>query len=269
MIVDTHVHVIEPDRFPLVQGRGYHPQRHEWGTLGKLDEVLESNGVSHALLAQPSCYGSDNRALLEAICRASHGKRKGIAVVEPDADDAHLCDLKSRGVAGIRLNLLNDNPAVLSHPRLPRLLAISRELDWHIQIHASGRELLDALQLLQPSRLTVIVEHWGRPNVAAGPEYPDFRTFLRYGQLENFVIKLSAPYRISNSPDFSDLDPFAERLLQTFGLERCVWGSDWPFINTARRPNYAEMKASISRWLSANELQQVLWRTPAALFGFT
>ena len=57
-------------RFPIVPGIGYTP-RHvdEWGTFEQFDEMLIQNAVSNAVLVQPSCYGVDNSAMLDAIAR--------------------------------------------------------------------------------------------------------------------------------------------------------------------------------------------------------
>jgi len=267
-LIDCHLHVIDPERFPFHDGPGYRPLPHERGSREQLTETLDTHGIHHGLLVQPSCYGCDNAALLDAIA-ASRGRLKGIAVVDVQATNDDLHSLKDRGIVGIRLNLLDYDKRVLSNPMLKHLLAKVRALDWWVELHAGAQLLLETLALCREAEVNTLVEHWGRPDVSAGPEQHHFQEFLRFGREGRVVVKLSAPYRVSTSPfPYTDLDPFAEAILAAFSPQRCIWGSDWPFINTAQPPDYQNVKTAISRWLSADDLQQVLWTNPASLFHF-
>jgi predicted TIM-barrel fold metal-dependent hydrolase len=68
---------------------------------------------------------------------------------------------------------------------------------------------------------------------------------------------------------FDNLDPYVEELLKAFGVEGCIWGSDWPFINVPRRPNYPDFLAPLTRWLpDPGDRTRVLSHNPRRLFGF-
>ena len=249
-VIDCHVHIIDPDRFAFSDGPGYRPLPHERGSREQLAKILDANGVSCGLLVQPSGYGRDNAALLDAIA-ASRGTLRGIAVVDPDASPEELSALKSRGVVGLRLNLIDQDDRMLSDPRLKNLLTETRAMDWWVELHAAGPLLIAALDLFREAGVNTIVEHWGRPDISASVDQPAFRALLRCGREGRTVVKLSAPYRVSAlSASFSDLDAFADALLEAFSPERCIWGSDWPFINTPRRPDYPALKMALSRWLT-------------------
>src|SRR5205814_622888 len=64
---DAHIHAIgDVGRFPLAQDRSYTPAVAPIATyVALMDEV----GLAHAVLVQPSIYGTDNRALLDALAR--------------------------------------------------------------------------------------------------------------------------------------------------------------------------------------------------------
>ncbi|WP_379627026.1 amidohydrolase family protein [Pseudonocardia sp. GCM10023141] len=67
-IIDCHVHVFDPARFPYAPDTFYAPAGQELGTPARLAAVLDWHGVEHALLVGPnSGYGEDNRCLLDAI----------------------------------------------------------------------------------------------------------------------------------------------------------------------------------------------------------
>jgi transcriptional regulator with XRE-family HTH domain len=104
--IDCHAHVVDPQRFAYVDGAGYRPQPHETGTREAFAAVLDAHDVTHALLVQPSCYGVDNAAMIDAMTRFP-GRFKAIAVVSPDVTDRELTVLADRGVVGVRFNLVS------------------------------------------------------------------------------------------------------------------------------------------------------------------
>ena len=82
----------------------------------------------------------------------------------------------------------------------------------------------------------IIIDHMGHPDVSAGTAQPGFETVQRIGRETNAVVKLSAAFRVSQQPyPHADVDPYATVILESFGVDRCIWGSDWPFINTPAR----------------------------------
>ena len=95
-IIDTHAHIIDPARFPLADGPGYKPLPHETGTSEEYCAVLDAHGVAQALLVQPSGYGYDNSALLDAMARHP-GRFKAIAVIDPETPESELAKLRRAG----------------------------------------------------------------------------------------------------------------------------------------------------------------------------
>ena len=84
------------------------------------------------------------------------------------------------------------------------------------------------------------------------------------------MVKLSAPFRLVPSPDStSRLEAFVEALLDSFGIERCVWGSDWPFLAVRGEIRYGDLLDGLARWLPGEkDRERVLWQNPVRLFGF-
>lgn len=93
---------------------------------------------------------------------------------------------------------------------------------------------------------------------------------LRLARAGNAAVKLSAPFRISRQPGrYNDIEPFAEAIVSAFGIERCIWGSDWPFINLPGGFRYADALDAAARWFSdPADRDRVLWHNPIRLFGF-
>ena len=117
--IDCHAHVIDPKAFPFQPGVGYTPRADETGTAGAFRATLAASSVSHAVLVQPSCYGTDNAAMMNTIT-ASDGRMKGIVVLSPDAPETRFARLAEAGAVGLRLNLQQTDPYWL------RMVTVSR-----------------------------------------------------------------------------------------------------------------------------------------------
>src|SRR5689334_19777382 len=61
--VDTHVHVFE-SRYPLSPARGYNPPP---STLADLKHLHATLGIERVVFTQPSVYGIDNSAIVDAM----------------------------------------------------------------------------------------------------------------------------------------------------------------------------------------------------------
>jgi len=267
---DCHAHIIAPAQFPFADGPGYKPRPDEVGDRHAFGKTLAAHGVSHALLVQPSCYGTDNAAMLDAM-RANGAWIKGIAVVPPDISDRDIRRLKDEGVVGIRLNLMRTDPAALTRPETNALLSRVKAVGWVVQVYATGDVWAGIEAPLRRNRARVVIDHFGDPDLTRGIDQPGFQAVLRLGRDTDAVVKLSAPYRPSRRPfPHEDTEPFVAAAVQTFGMDRCVWGSDWPFLNTSQHVEYGSSLRLLNRWLpDPADRDRVLWTTPARLFGFT
>ena len=267
--VDSHCHVFDSARFPYSPEASYRPPRHEAGTVEQFTAVLDAHRLSHALLVNPtSGYFYDNRCMLAAI-RAGKGRFKGIARLRPDADERSLEELRDAGVIGLRLDLITDGVELLRHAAMPRLLARAKELAWLVQVQCERDQLHDAAPMLRAAHVRLLFDHCGRPDAELGPAQPGFKALLDLGR-DGHYVKLSGPFRFHNA--FSSgarIEPFVAALLETFTPKRCVWGSDWPFLRMSMRMDYGPVLANLERWIpDERDRREVLWETPARLFGF-
>jgi hypothetical protein len=88
--IDAHCHVFGPMvRFPFSDKAKYLPEDAGPEMLFALRDHL---GFARNVIVQASCHGADNAATLDAIAR-SHGKARGVAVVDPAIPEAELAAL--------------------------------------------------------------------------------------------------------------------------------------------------------------------------------
>ncbi|MEM8853145.1 MAG: amidohydrolase family protein [Pseudomonadota bacterium] len=263
--IDCHVHIIDPARHPFAKGQGYHPAPHETGTAEALAATLSRHGIAGALLVAASGYGTDNRSIT-----ASTGPLCPRAVVSVDAsitDDA-LRALVAAGAVGVRLNAVNSGEEGVraASPLLPRLAAHGLLVELQCPAGAIARLAPPILE----HGLTLVVDHMGYPDVRQGVGAAAFKDVLALAKHPAVAVKLSGAFRLSNTaPPHEDVRPFAQRIVDAFGPDRLVWGSDWPFIGVPahRRPTYADTLADLTRWVGAPpDRDTILCHTPRRLF---
>jgi predicted TIM-barrel fold metal-dependent hydrolase len=267
-MVDCHVHVFDPTRFPYAPDTYYAPAGQELGTPARLAGVLDWHGVDHAVLVGPnSGYGEDNRCLLDTLA-AGNGRYRGMAVVHNDIPRAELAAMKEAGVLGVTLNaaLLGVDYYADAGP----LLANLANLDMIADVQVSDDQLVALSPLLERSGVRVHIDHCGRPDPTAGIDAPGFRELLRWGGAGRAVVKLSGCIKVSRAPyPHADLFPYIGALLNEFGPDRCVWASDWPFLRMPERVDYGPLLALLAQQVPDHAaLRRILWDTPCREFDF-
>lgn len=278
--VDTHVHVFEPERFPYAADRTYTPGRI---TAEDLAAFLDGHGLDRVVLVQPSVYGHDNGALVDALQKLGV-RARGIAVVDVErVSDRELSTLDASGVRGIRLNLATrgDGGLATAIEAAERRLAGSA---WAIQIFAQIGAIRDAAKQIARLERPVILDHFGGIRLGAGDTADSVAPLIELARNGPAYVKVSAAHRVSAGPpsDWSDVGPLARRLARSIP-EKLIWGSDWPHTGTpAERalmpPGAVQPFQKIDDRLALRQLadwcgdeatrRTILVETPSKLFGF-
>jgi predicted TIM-barrel fold metal-dependent hydrolase len=270
---DTHAHVCGPaNLFPYADERIYTPPD---STLSDYLHMLGVLGVERAVLVQPSVYGSDNRALLDALARIKKGLR-GVAVVDFDVAQSDIRAMDAAGIRGVRLNVVDHSGErnVLPVEDVRRLAETIAPFGWHIEFLVNLDEAPRFAAAIEGLPVDVVVGHLGYPRSGAGP-WPgssSFDAFLRLFETGRCWVKFTGPYRISAAPDlpYADVTPLARRLAAV-NPERLVWGTDWPHVMMKKpMPNDGVLADLIADWLPEAGLRaRVLVTNPASLYRFS
>lgn len=267
--VDTHVHVFEPARFPFAAD-AYHPIAAEVGTADDLAAVLDAAGIERVVLVNPtSGYGTDNRCMLDALERLGP-RARGIARVPLDCSGRTLDALARRGVVGVRIDFMGSGEAAIADRATPRLLARLADRGMVCAMQGEGAQWIGIAPLVANAPGRIVIDHCGRPDVHAGVDAPAFAAVLRLADTRRVAVKLSGAMRFSAvDPPYADTDPYYDAVIRAFGPTRLVWGSDWPFLRSARRLDYGPALAHLAHLLPrAADRRQALVATPERWFGF-
>jgi predicted TIM-barrel fold metal-dependent hydrolase len=232
-IIDSQVHAYEHN----------HPGRPWAGVLHGPDHVtgdemvaaMDAVGVEGALLVSPyAMYRFDGSYALEVY--AKHPTRFGI--IRPfDTRAADVAEQIAawaaiKGTVGVRVMLNQDVPDDPADAGVNRVMAAAAKHNLPVNILGWGRvPLLDAFARRNPDT-SIVIDHLAlvqpfEPPAPADP-FADLPNVLGLARYPNVSIKISGACTLSHAPyPYDDIwDPLA-RIFEAFGLERCLWGTDW------------------------------------------
>ncbi|WFU43980.1 amidohydrolase family protein [Bradyrhizobium sp. CB82] len=261
--IDTHAHVFHRG-LKLAPGRRYAPDYD--APLDLYLQQLDRNGMTNGVLVQPSFLGTDNSYLVDCL-KAAGGRLRGIAVIDPAVPAEELAALDRAGVVGIRLNLVGQTLPDLAAPEWKALLASVKSLGWQVEIQRNASDLAMLAPQLLDRGITVVLDHFALPDPKLGVADPGFQGVLKLGATRNVWVKISAPYR--NGAAGESFAKEAYPLLRTAcGLDRLLWGSDWPHTQFEATQTYEKNRRFLDEIVpDKGERAQVL-ASPFQLFRF-
>lgn len=276
--IDTHVHVWPlddaPGHQPAADGKVSPPDAAapvEW----LLQDMAEYH-VAHCVLVQSSAFGWDNTYMVECLERYP-GRFQAIGLVDPESP-ANARDLErwmAQGLAGFRFHPLyyDREPRGawwVNAPEHDDLWVAAAATSAILQFHMLPRHAPALARMIERHpQVRVIVDHIGKPDVTEAPPYPSFDPVLRLADYPHIYAKIG-DYQIASEQAFpwADTWPFVRLLADRFGAGRMLWGTGYPrtarLVPLAQALRYVEQELP----LTPDERRQILWDTPARLFGF-
>lgn len=271
--VDCHAHICGPaTQFPYAQERIYTPPD---ATLESYESLLQMLGVDRAVLVQPSVYGTDNTAMLNAL-KLKPQKFRGVAVISSNpkiVSDKELSDLHSAGVRGIRCNIVDlaDKSGGLPIEQLRTLAKRIQSLGWHLELLMHVNEYPDLAKTFDNFPVDLVFGHFGYVNANHGVSDPGFQGLLDLMKDQRAWIKMTGPYRISNGNlPYADMRPFNDAVIKA-NPNRLLWGSDWPHVMVRKEmPHDADLCDLLGQWVRDDTLRNsILIDNPCILYDFT
>ena len=234
MLIDAQLHAYERNH----PGRPWHavlagpPEATGDQTIAMLDQ----NGVDGAILISTfTMYRYDASYALEV-----HKKHPGrFALIKPvDPSDPAVAEIiadwkRMPGTVAVRMLLARSGLAAdAADPGRNRVLATAAKLSMPVNLHIAGR-LDQGIELIRRNPDTqIIVDHLAlvQPHEPPKPDAPwaELEQVLTLAPLKNVVMKITGACTLSREPyPFNDIwDPVC-RMIDTFGIDRCLWGTDW------------------------------------------
>ena len=268
--IDTHVHVFEPG-YALSPGRGYNPPT---STLADLTHLHATLGIERVVFTQPSVYGTDNSAILDAMA-ALNGqtpdRARAVVALAMDVSEEKLAALDASGVRGVRLNFDNKGGMPIGIAQIPELAARIRPFGWHLEFLFPGKDIVELMPVFTALAVPMSIAHFAYQPASAGVAAAGFRALIELARRGNTWIKISGANRVSATdlPPYDDVKPMAQALIEA-APERILWGTDWPHPNKyVANPNDADLVDAFGDWVSDEGVRRrIMVDTAAAFYRF-
>lgn len=273
-IVDAQVHAYERDHPGRPWARALPGPPHVTGD--EMVAAMDAAGVDAALLVSPwTMYRYDSTYALQ-VCD-QHSDR--FACVAPvDTRGADVAEVVRRWsyvptVVGIRLMLWGDIGDDPDDPYINTALATAGSVGLPVCILRPGRLGVVGALADQHPQTRIVVDHLGliqpfHPPVPADP-FAALPGLLALASRANVAVKVTGVCTLSREPfPHHDIWGPLERVFEAFGLDRCMWGSDWTRTTALVSYDDAVRVFRESDRLSEGDRSQLMSTTLEQIFGW-
>ncbi|MEP6824424.1 MAG: amidohydrolase family protein [Ramlibacter sp.] len=266
-MIDTHLHLFDPVSHAFAEDAPYHPRPDEWADWPALEALMNEHDISQGVLVSPTAGYNHDVAALQTLLAPARPRLVGVTRLAGTEPWSLFDTLSTQGVVGIRLDVQNDGHAAVLGPHARGMARQWALRGWFVQVQASAADWVAIAPVLSSWSIPIVIDHCGQPDTRAGLNQPGFQAILELAKSGRTWIKLSGAFRFSRqSWPHADTDPYAAALFYAYGAQRCVWGSDWPFVRLPQRPAYADVFQHLSRWVpDAAQRNTVLNDSPLEL----
>jgi len=237
--IDTHLHLIYPEKFSYAWTAGLPALAGQAFRLDDYAAVTAASGVSGAIFMEvdvPEAEMADEAAFFCRMAENPENRLLGvIAACRPENPDmaGYLAATAHPFLRGYRRVLHVVDDAVSTGARFRENVAMIGQAGLTFDICMLARQLPLAMDLVDACPgTTMILDHCGVPDlsgdlagwkndIAALASRPNLNAKI------SGIIAYAAPEQMS----VDLLRPVVEHVIDCFGWDRVVWGSDWPVCN--------------------------------------
>ncbi len=272
MLIDSHQHFwrigrgdygwLGPDLAPLY--RDFEPK--------DLRPLLDRHGIARSILVQAAPTVAETEFMLETAAATSFvaGVVGWVEFTAPDAPEIMTRLSADPLIVGFR-PMVQDIPDDdwLVRPDLSAAFRamIDRGLVFDALVLPRHLSRLLVVADRYPE-LTIVIDHGAKPAIRDGNLDPWRADMAAAAARPNIVCKLSGLVTEARQDWSVDhLRPYVSHLLEVFGPERLLWGSDWPVVNLAGGYDlWRDATQQLIASLSQPERQAVLGGTAARVY---
>jgi L-fuconolactonase len=233
LTIDAQVHAYERD----------HPGRPWAAALAGPPEVtgddmvaaMDAVGVDGAVLVSPfTMYRYDASYAVEVHRKhpGRFGLVKPVDPTDPGVEETIAAWVATPGAVAIRLMLHPHTSSDPADPGMNRVLAAAARHSVPVNLLCWGRlDQVDQLARRNPET-QLVIDHLGlqQPFQPPAPPEPwaDLPKLLPLAAQPNVAVKISGACTLSHEPfPYRDIWDPLWRIFDAFGLDRCLWGTDW------------------------------------------
>jgi L-fuconolactonase len=248
------------DAGDVVEGAVISPRGPLPVTGDEMVSAMDEVGIAAAILVSSwSVYRYDPRYIVAA--RDRHPDRFALVApvdfTDPDSPALVADWVREPGSVGIRLLMLGGSGPDVDDPILSRVLDVAARHNTVTNLACHGNLDRAAELAKRYPENQLVVDHLGlrQPHLPGErfdyvEELPKLVSLARH---ENVAVKLTGACTLSvEGYPFDDIWQLLEIVFNAFGLERCMWGTDW-----TRATRLVGLRDSVDAFRLTNRLSQV------------
>jgi predicted TIM-barrel fold metal-dependent hydrolase len=274
-IIDSQVHAYEAN----TPKRPWHnvPNWPAHVTGDEMVAAMDKVGVDGAIFNSAFAMYRYDGSYAAEVQRAHPGR---FAIVKPfDPADPAVADVvadwrKTPGAVGVRIMLPKESGLAADNPGLDRIMHAAVRHNFPVNILCWGNLDTGTALVDRHPNARIIIDHLGlmQPRTPPAPPQPwaELPKVLELARRANVVIKVSGACTLSQKPyPFPDIwDPLA-RVFDTWGFERCLWGTDWTRAFAVVNFEQAVEPFRLTNRLSNSERAMLMGGACAKAYGWT
>ena len=244
-IVDAHVHLYDPGgiRYSWMTGKPVLDQPRLMTQLDAARRPVELEALVWVEVgADPGQYLQE-ASFVDGLARADRHIRAMVAAAPLERGAAVTPDLEKLAAhdltRGIR-RLLQDEPdaAFCLRPGFIEGVRLLARFDLSFDICVYHRQLASAVELVRRCpEVRFVLDHAGKPGIREGLMEPWRTHVAELAALPNVWCKLSGLITEADQANWTleQLRPYIDQVIERFGFERVMFGSDWPVSEQTHR----------------------------------
>lgn len=273
-LVDAHLHLIHRDELTynwLPQAPWLAPGDYKLADM----QALSKGRITGAIFMEVDV--SDFRAeahMVKRLMQPGSGLLGQIAGCRPetaDGFDQWLAECDALNVVGFRRILHETTDDVSQTETFRRNVRAVGATGRVYDMAFLARQLPIALELARACPdMTLVLDHCGVPDIAAGAMDPWRANMAKLAEQPHVNCKLSGimAYCAPGTASLAVLRPWVEHVIEVFGPDRVLWGSDWPVVNKGGGlPLWLDITDGLLAGLSASEQAAIRAGTARRVYG--
>ena len=276
-LLDTHQHLVYREKASYGWTKDIPPLAEGNFTLDDYKTLTEGLGIGGTLFMETGVddpdYQQETRFVKSLAENADDGMIGLISSIRPESDEGFetwLEETIAMGVVGYRriLHVMPDDTSQSDIFRNNvRKIGVSGKT---FDICFLPGQLPIACELAKACENTkLILNHCGVPDIAGNGLDPWRQDIKALAQIPNVICKLSGlmAYCAPGTSSLETIEPYVDHVLNCFGPNRMVWGSDWPVVNLAKGlPEWIAVTRKILGKLSADEASSIAYGTAQIVY---
>jgi L-fuconolactonase len=269
-IIDTHLHLWDINHldYPWLKDI---PMLNRTFLLDDYDKDFKDFNVEKMIFMQAECDPSQYKQEVSWVSDIARKdtRLQGIISWAPlekgEGARSEIEELKKNPlVRGIRRIIqFEPDPEFCLQPDFIRGVNMLKEYDLTFDVCISHIHNKNIIRFLDKcSEVPMILDHIGKPDIKSNLLDPWREEIRQMTKFSHLYLKLSSLATEADHENWSieDIKPYVDHIIECFGIERIVFGSDWPVLKQAADiPTAIETILKIMKGCTKEELKKIFY----------